>query len=82
MRVKGLDNLFIDGKKSGLFVGHTEAICIGSLAGHNAARHLIGMPMLILTKTTTIGDLIAYANEMMKAKKEKGQIHFCWYKLL
>ena len=38
MRVKGFDNLFCAGEKSGLFVGHTEAITTGSLAGHNAAR--------------------------------------------
>ncbi len=41
MRVKGFANLFCGGEKSGLFVGHTEAITTGSLAGHNAARCLI-----------------------------------------
>ena len=40
MRVKGFSNLFCGGEKSGLFVGHTEAISTGSLAGHNAARYL------------------------------------------
>jgi hypothetical protein len=40
MRVKGFKNLFCGGEKSGLFVGHTEAISTGSLAGHNAARCL------------------------------------------
>ncbi len=40
MRVKGFSNLFCGGEKSGLFVGHTEAITTGSLAGHNAARYL------------------------------------------
>lgn len=40
MRVKGFENLFCGGEKSGLFVGHTEAITTGSLAGHNAARWL------------------------------------------
>jgi len=40
MRVKGFENLFCGGEKSGLFVGHTEAISTGSLAGHNAARYL------------------------------------------
>ena len=40
MLVKGFTNLFCGGEKSGLFVGHTEAISTGSLAGHNAARYL------------------------------------------
>lgn len=40
MRIKGFANLFCGGEKSGLFVGHTEAITTGSLAGHNAARWL------------------------------------------
>ncbi|MFL0251497.1 FAD-dependent oxidoreductase [Clostridium neuense] len=62
MRVKGLDNLFCGGEKSGLFVGHTEAICTGSLAGCNAVRYALNMPLLILPKQTTIGDIISYAN--------------------
>ncbi len=69
MKVKGLDNLFVGGEKSGLFVGHTEAILTGSLAGHNAVRNYLGMPLLILPKTLAVGDIIAYANEMMKTKK-------------
>lgn len=62
MKVKGIDNLFCAGEKSGLFVGHTEAMCTGSLAGHNAVRYLLGMPLLILPKSTAIGDIISYAN--------------------
>ncbi|WP_234120523.1 FAD-dependent oxidoreductase [Clostridium hydrogenum] len=62
MRVKGLDNLFCGGEKSGLFVGHTEAICTGSLAGCNAVRYALNMPLMILPKETAIGDLISYAN--------------------
>lgn len=69
MKVKGLDNLFVGGEKSGLFVGHTEAILTGSLAGHNAVRSYLGMPLLILPKTLAVGDIIAYANEMVKTKK-------------
>ncbi len=65
MKVKGIDNLFCAGEKGGLFVGHTEAICTGSLAGHNAVRSCLGMPMLILPKELAIGDIIAYANYMM-----------------
>ncbi|WP_315114690.1 FAD-dependent oxidoreductase [uncultured Clostridium sp.] len=69
MRVKGLDNLFCAGEKSGLFVGHTEAMCTGSLAGHNAVRYHLGMPLLILPKATAIGDIISYANSQMETKE-------------
>ncbi|MBW9170807.1 FAD-dependent oxidoreductase [Clostridium estertheticum] len=69
MRVVGLDNLFCAGEKSGLFVGHTEAMCTGALAGHNAVRNYLGMPLLILPNALAIGDLISYANEKMKSKE-------------
>lgn len=62
MKVAGVDNLFCAGEKSGLFVGHTEAICTGSLAGHNAVRLMLGMPLLILPSSIAIGDLISYEN--------------------
>jgi hypothetical protein len=69
MKVKGLDNLFCAGEKAGLFVGHTEAICTGALAGHNAVRHFLGMPLLTLPRTTVIGDLIAYTNYKLSTKE-------------
>lgn len=69
MKVKGIDNLFCAGEKSGLFVGHTEAICTGSLAGHNAVRHVMGMPALILPKALAIGDIISYANYKLMTKE-------------
>lgn len=69
MKVKGIDNLFCAGEKSGLFVGHTEAISTGSLAGHNAVRYLLGMPLLILPRNIAIGNLISYANYKMMTKE-------------
>jgi len=63
LKVTGVDNLFCAGEKSGLFVGHTEAICTGTLAGHNAVRLVLGIPLLILPSCIAIGDLITYANE-------------------
>lgn len=69
MKVTGLDNLFCAGEKAGLFVGHTEAMCTGALAGHNAVRSSLGMPLLILPKATAIGDIISYANYMMMTKE-------------
>lgn len=68
MRVKGMNNLFCAGEKSGLFVGHTEAIATGAIAGHNSVRNYLGMTTLVLPKTTVVGDLIFYANEKMKSK--------------
>lgn len=67
MKVDGLRNLFCAGEKSGLFVGHTEAISTGSLAGHNSVRWYLGMPLLTLPKSTTIGDLISYENQATKS---------------
>ena len=69
MKVKGLENMFCAGEKSGLFVGHTEAIATGSLAGHNAVRYLLGIKLLRLPKGTSIGHLINYANTMLNSKE-------------
>lgn len=62
MKVVGLENLFCAGEKSGFFVGHTEAMCTGSLAGHNSVRYLLNMDLLTLPNETAIGDMIYYAN--------------------
>jgi hypothetical protein len=69
MKVKGLDNLFCGGEKGGLFVGHTEAILTGSLAGHNAVRNALGMPLLILPRSLASGDILSYANYKMMTKE-------------
>lgn len=69
MKVNGLDNLLCAGEKSGLFVGHTEAIVTGSLAGHNSIRLNLGMPLLKLPRNLASGDLIAYANEEILKKE-------------
>ncbi len=69
LKVIGVDNLFCAGEKSGLFVGHTEAICTGTLAGHNAVRLTMGMPLLILPSSIAIGDLITYTNEKVQTRE-------------
>lgn len=69
MKVVGVNNLFCAGEKSGLFVGHTEAICTGSLAGHNAVRLMMGMHLLIFPSSIAIGDLIAYENEKSETRE-------------
>ncbi len=65
MKVANIRNLFCGGEKSGLFVGHTEAISTGSLAGHNAVRYLKGMKPLELPIGIAVGDLISFANQNM-----------------
>lgn len=65
MLVQGIDNLFVGGEKAGLFVGHTEAIVTGTLAGHNSVRYAKNIPTLKLPRETSLGDLIAYAREQM-----------------
>ncbi len=71
LKVVGVDNLFCAGEKSGLFVGHTEAICTGTLAGHNAVRLIMGMSLLILPSSIAVGDIISFANE--KANTREGR---------
>lgn len=65
MRAENMKNLFVGGEKSGFYVGHTEAICTGSLAGHNAVRYLANMDYLQLPSSLVIGDFISYSNEEM-----------------
>lgn len=62
LKVIGVDNLFCAGEKAGFFIGHTEAMCTGSLAGHNAVRYLANLEPLILPDSTAIGDIISYSN--------------------
>lgn len=69
----GTTNLYLGGEKSGFFIGHTEAITTGSLAGYNAARRGAGKEALRLPRTLAVGELLAYAQEMLQA--EDGLYH-------
>lgn len=69
MRAKDIDNLLVGGEKSGLFVGHTEAISTGTLAGYNAARFLKGLPQTALPRTLAIGDIIGFARERLDTEE-------------
>ncbi|WP_343231653.1 FAD-dependent oxidoreductase [Tissierella simiarum] len=69
MKVRGLNNLFCGGEKAGLFVGHTEAITTGSLAGHNSVRYLADMELLELPNTLAVGDIISFENEMKETEE-------------
>ncbi|MBP7784599.1 MAG: FAD-dependent oxidoreductase [Firmicutes bacterium] len=59
MKVTGVENLFCAGEKAGLMVGHTEAICTGTLAGHNSVRKAVGKDPLTLPSSLACGDLLA-----------------------
>ena len=69
MKVIGLDNLFCGGEKAGLLIGHTEAMITGALAGYNAIKSYLGIPLLILPRSLAVGDIISYANEKIKLKE-------------
>ncbi|HEC33449.1 MAG TPA: FAD-dependent oxidoreductase [Chloroflexi bacterium] len=69
LKVEGLDNLFCAGEKAGLLVGHTEAICTGTLAGHNAVRCALGRPLATIPRATAVGEAIAYVRERMQTEE-------------
>ena len=68
LKVKGITNLFVGGEKAGLFVGHTEAITTGTLAGYNAVRHGMGLQPIELPVSLAVGDIIAHENKMKATK--------------
>lgn len=69
LKVDGLENLYCAGEKTGLLVGHTEAIATGMLAGHNAARQLTGQKPLVMPVELAVGDIISFMHEEMKTQK-------------
>lgn len=73
LKVDGIDNLFCAGEKSGTFVGHTEAIVTGYLAGHNAVRLASDKDLLELPTSTAIGEAITYVGAQMKTEEGKRQ---------
>ncbi len=62
---RGFSNLFLAGEKAGPGTGIAEVLVTGAVAGHNAVRKALGMPPLILPRSTAIGDFIAFTGEMM-----------------
>ncbi|MDD4237776.1 MAG: FAD-dependent oxidoreductase [Desulfotomaculaceae bacterium] len=64
--VSGALNLLCAGEKTGLLVGHTEAIVTGFLAGHNAVRMLAGSELLVLPPELACGDIISFMHREMK----------------
>lgn len=68
LKVDGIANLFCGGEKAGPLVGHTEAIVTGILAGHNAVRHGLGLPLLQLPRRLAIGEAIAYVGDQVRSE--------------
>ena len=69
LKVDGVPNLFCAGEKAGLFVGHTEAIATGNLAGHNAVRYSLGKDLVTLPRSTAVGEYTAYGRERMETEE-------------
>jgi hypothetical protein len=65
LKVDGVDNLYCGGEKAGLLVGHTEAICTGTLAGYNAVKQVRGEKQLVLPEDLVIGDAITHVRQQM-----------------
>jgi hypothetical protein len=72
LRVQGVENLFCGGEKAGLLVGHTEAICTGTLAGCNTVRHIRGEQLLRLPDSLAVGDAIRLVREEMQTEAGMG----------
>lgn len=72
LKVEGVANLFCAGEKAGLLVGHTEAICTGTLAGFNAVRHVRRDDLLVLPEALAIGTAIRMVRQKMREEGELG----------
>ncbi len=71
--IDGPDNLFCCGEKSGLLVGHTEAIVTGALAGHNAVRALAGLELIEIPVDLATGYGVKYTTEGMETEEGMGK---------
>jgi hypothetical protein len=72
LKVEGVDNLFCGGEKAGPFVGHTEAVCTGTVAGYNAVRSMRGEALLRLPDGTAVGDAIGFVRRQMATEEGLG----------
>ncbi len=59
LQMKSYPNVFFAGQITGV-EGYVESAATGILAGRNAARHLLGQPLLTLPDTTMLGALANY----------------------
>lgn len=63
-RVPQKENLYSAGEKVGPWVGKTEAVITGHLAGHNAARKVKGDDPIKLPNETAVGFGLSYVYEI------------------
>jgi methylenetetrahydrofolate--tRNA-(uracil-5-)-methyltransferase len=59
LQMRAFPNVFFAGQITGV-EGYVESAAVGILAGRNAARHLLGQPLLTLPETTMLGALAHY----------------------
>lgn len=59
LQMRQYPNVFFAGQITGV-EGYVESAASGILAGRNAARHLLGQPLITLPETTMLGALSAY----------------------
>jgi len=59
LQMRAYPNVFFAGQITGV-EGYVESAATGILAGRNAARHLLGQPLLTLPDTTMLGALTNY----------------------
>ena len=59
LQMRAYPNVFFAGQITGV-EGYVESAATGILAGRNAARHLLGQPLITLPDTTMLGALAAY----------------------
>ncbi len=60
--LRGRQGLYFAGQITGV-EGYIESAATGILVGHNLARHMRGLPPLVLPPTTMLGALCAYATD-------------------
>jgi hypothetical protein len=72
LKVEGVENLFCAGEKAGLLVGHTEAICTGTLAGYNAVKNAERQKTMVLPESLAVGDAIQYVRTQMQTEAGLG----------
>lgn len=70
LQVKGFDNLFCAGIKSGHALFLMDVVCSGDLAGYNAVRKARGKACLELPKTLSVGAFIDHVNSLMKNEED------------
>lgn len=66
LKVDGIANLFCAGEKAGLLVGHTEAICTGTLAGYNAVRYIRKEKPMVLPTSLATGEAMRFVRTQMR----------------